>query len=278
MHRDLAVRLPISTAELSEALGLLGLSAAEASIYLYLTQAGPSKASDVAQGVRIRRPEAYRVLQGLVARGFVSASLSRPTRFDAAPAEKLFGQVYGAQEEAWERIARAQPRILEGLAALRVSAIPLSPKGTFRILQGRLEATRAAERMVQEARRGIDLLDLHPRGSSGLLDLPNLADLTARRALDGIATRALLSGPPGETLAAARPRPARLVLRYVPTDRRVRGAVVDGREVLFWMVHDPSKRVGAEGDVAVWSDAPDFVSAQAFLFEHAWRAGKDLEH
>ena len=52
----------------------------------------------------------------------------------------------------------------------------------------------------------------------------------------------------------------------------MRFVIVDERELVMWVVNDPSTRLLAEEDVAVWTTAPDFVATQSWLFERAWRA------
>lgn len=262
--------------DIIDRLTVLGLDAGESAVYVHLSMLGPSKASDIAAALKLHRTETYRTLQDLVQRGFASATLSRPARFEAAPPEKLFNELLAAQQARSESIQRAQVEIAPALSTLRgAPGTPLS-KNTFKILQGRREVYAVLERMVREAQRSVKTLSTH-EGPVAMADLGGVFDVALRRGGQGLQVRAVLrtNGAMRAKLAPLLESPG-VSVRHLDAERIMRFVAMDDKELLLWVVSDPSTRLASEEDVAVWTDAGDFVATQSALFEFAWREAKDL--
>jgi sugar-specific transcriptional regulator TrmB len=262
--------------DIIDRLTVLGLDQDEAAVYVHLSMMGPSKASDVAAAVKLHRTEAYRTLQNLVQRGFASATLSRPAKFEAAPPERLFEDILAQQRAKAETIARAQGEIAGALTTLRTTQEPSASRNTFKVLQGRREIYSVLERMLRDAQQEALLLSTHEAGLS-MADTAGLLDLAVQRARDGVRVDVVTRGTP-----ASRPRLAQLAgtpnlaLRDLDADRIMRFAVVDGKELLVWVVSDPSPRMSSEEDVAIWTDASGFVGTQQALFRAVWEQARDV--
>ena len=50
--------------------------------------------------------------------------------------------------------------------------------------------------------------------------------------------------------------------------------VVDGKELLMWVVNDPSEALKSKEEVAIQTTAPGFVQAEGVFFEQAWANAK----
>lgn len=262
--------------EIVDRLTVLGLDQDEAAVYVHLSMMGPSKASDVAAALRLHRTETYRTLQNLVQRGFASATLSRPQRFQAAPPERLFTEILAAQQARSENIQRAQSEIAPALGALRSQTGGPSSKNTFKVLQGRREIYAVVERMAREATTSLRGLSTHD-GAVAMADLSSILELMARRATEGLQVRLVLrTTPQTRAKLLAMPEAPAMGLRHLEGDRVMRFVIQDDAALLLWVVSDPSTRLTSEEDVAIWSDAADFVGTQGVLFEAVWREAKDL--
>src|SRR5438552_17646758 len=77
-------------------LAAVGLDPKDATLYVHLCVNGPTKASEAAAAAKLNRTEAYRALDNLIRRGFVTASLERPTLYEATPPEKVFDDALAA--------------------------------------------------------------------------------------------------------------------------------------------------------------------------------------
>lgn len=262
--------------EIVDRLTILGLDQGEAAVYVHLSMMGPSKASDVAAALRMHRTETYRTLQNLVQRGFASATLSRPQRFQAAPPERLFQEILSAQQARSENIQRAQLDIGPALGALRSQTGLPSSKNTFKVLQGRREIYAVLERMARDAHQSIRALSTH-EGAVAMGDLSGILELVGRRADEGVEVRLILRTTPAtRSRLLAMPDAGRLSLRHLDTDRIIRFVLQDETALLLWVVSDPSTRLTSEEDVAIWTDAVDFVGTQSVLFDAVWREAKDV--
>lgn len=261
--------------DIIDRLTVLGLDQDEAAVYVHLSMMGPSKASDVAAAVKLHRTEAYRTLQNLVQRGFASATLSRPAKFEAAPPERVFDDILAQQRSKAESIARAQGEIADALTTLRTTQEPGASRNTFKVLQGRREIYGVLERMLREAQEEVLVLTTHDAAVS-MADTAGLLDLAVKRAGEGVRLSALVKATP-----AAKPRLDQLAatpnisIRHVASDRIMRFVVVDGKELLVWVVSDPSPRLSSEEDVAIWTDAAGFVGTQQELFAAAWERARE---
>ncbi|MGQ0537032.1 MAG: TrmB family transcriptional regulator [Methanobacteriota archaeon] len=255
----------------------VGLEETEAAAYVELYRSGPVGASELARAIGAKRAEGYRVLERLVKRGLVTQRLGRPMLFEAVPAPRAFERLRAAADERQRAIERAAEDLAPVLATLSQGARPGPARNTFRILQGRREIYRTVLRMFEEARWEVKELNVHPAGLA--LDASAGAwDALISRAKAGVAVRTLLHADPQD---AERAREARNVptmkIRHLPSGQAMRFVVVDGKELVIWVVSDPSPRLSAEGDVAIWSDAPGFVSTQSTLFESLWADGKEMQ-
>jgi hypothetical protein len=96
--------------------------------------------------------------------------------------------------------------------------------------------------------------------------------MMVKRAPEGLEMKLLMRESPGLE-AALKPILAHrnVELRYMQTDAPVRLFLVDGREAVHWLVSDPTPGVEGRDDVAMWTNAPDFVRVQETLFDTLWQ-------
>lgn len=261
-----------------ERLSALGLDTDEATVYVHLTLAGPTKASAVAGALRYARPRAYRLLEALMQSGYVVATLERPARYQASPVDKVFDDLLAANRAREATLEKARREIQPVLATLRGepgTGRDLRPN-TFRLLQGRDEVHRAGQKMVRDAKTRLRHLNTHP-GAVRMADQLDLWAVVMERLEHGVEVRILLATTP-ETRAMLREfTHPRLAIRHVPPgDTIARFLVADDRELLAAVISEPTARLRAEQEVAVWTDAADFVSAHVVQFDRAWETARDI--
>lgn len=258
--------------DILDRLRLLGLDEVEAQVYLHLARVGPSKASDVAAAVRTPRTDAYRTLTNLVQRGFVLAGFGRPALYEARPVEDVFRDVHLGEQARLDNILRIQHEVGHAIRALAPAAGDAPANGArnvFRAMQGRRDAYRALERMLLEAERVVRVVSTY--GAAVALSEPaGTLDAALRCAERGVRVEVVISP---ESAALPRLRAAEgpnVRVRESTGPRRARFVLVDERELLAWVVNDPSTRLFAEDDVSLWSTAPDFVATYEWMFQLAW--------
>ncbi|HVL86864.1 MAG TPA: helix-turn-helix domain-containing protein [Candidatus Thermoplasmatota archaeon] len=251
-------------------LTVVGLAPQEAAVYVHLNMMGASKASDIAAALKLHRTEAYRILQNLVQQGFATSTLSRPIRFEAAPPEKLFSEILSAQEAKFESITRAKNELASSLATLRTPMETNVSRNTFKILQGRREIYGVMERLLRDARSEARFLSTH-EGGFGMASMAGTWDVLADRAQQGLAARVLLAPAPETRVKLAQVAGVPPIeIREYDVDRTLQFVIGDDRQLLLWVVADPSTRLSSDKDTAIWTDATEFVGTLRTLFDTAW--------
>ena len=249
---------------LVERLSGLGLTREEATVYVRLTTHGATKAGDLAAMLGYPRPKTYRLLNSLMHRGFVSATLSRPTVFAAAAPDRLFSGLLASIQTRAHVLEAARGELGPQLAKLHGARGQERGRITYKILQGRAETVGIAEAMLRDARERIVLLD----GTTGAASVRALA---LERGVAGLPLRALLPGPfPRVKLESWTRTPLRL--REIP--RTTARFLLADEQALLWLAHDPGNEPEGPRDAALWTDAPDLLETLAGLFDAAWERGK----
>jgi sugar-specific transcriptional regulator TrmB len=90
----------------------LGLSQVEAEVYLFLTQAGPTRGREIAASLRLYKQQLYRCLKGLKCKGCVKAALERPAMFSAVPLENVLDLIIKAKMEQAKGLQASRDELL----------------------------------------------------------------------------------------------------------------------------------------------------------------------
>lgn len=252
---------------LVEQLALLGLSKDEAGVYVHISMHGPSKAGDLARGLHISRGETYRILERLVSSGFATTRLGRPALYDVVDPDAMFDSLVAAEQARIAVIERVRSETTRSLRVLK--ATPPPARNSFKMIQGRQETTASLLRLIDGAEREIKFINTRDGPNAFARDSAFL-DAIVERATNGVAVRGLVRVTP-----AAKPHYDRLadvpnvILQPMDTESLIRYYVVDDRELLMWVVNDAPAR-SSHSDVAMWTDAGDFVGTQRALFDGMW--------
>lgn len=250
--------------------GALGLGEAEAAIYVHLCVTGPAKAGDLARALDIHRNEVYRSASRLVERGVVETTLERPSRYAAVDPTAVFETQIASRLASVEALKHARDRVSPLLAQMQVGA-SAPAKSTYKVVQGRAEVLALRDRLVGTAQRSLDWATTFG-ASLQFTDLASGVELLHRRvAEDGIALRALVrTNDAGWRRLAALETLPRARVRELDLERTVRFVIVDGTDLLMWVVNDPSDAPHAKDEVAIHTTAPGFVQAESVFFEQTW--------
>lgn len=251
---------------LVERLAALGLTREEAALYVHLTMHGASKAGDLAAVLGYPRPKAYRLLSDLMHRGFVAATLSRPTVFEASPPDRLFAGLLTSVQARAEVLAAAQVELEPQLSALRGARDAEPGRVTYKILQGRAETAGVGEGMLRDARDTILLFDATTASS-----FQPVREWAFERAARGVRLRVLAAGPFPRVKLESWTSLSTVRLRQTPP-AGARFVVVDG-QALLWLAHDASADAEGPRDAALWTDSPDLLGTLVALFDAAWERG-----
>jgi len=262
--------------DLCARLEAVGLEPKDAVLYVHLCVNGPTKASEAAAAARLNRTEAYRSLDNLIRRGFVTASLDRPTLYEATPPEKVFDDAIAAHHQRRAALERARESALGMITKLRGDRAPGSIKLGYKMLQGRAAIYAAVEGMLRRARVSQLMV-------SSFFAPPNATEAntpyqtTIQRAEEGLSMKLLVRESPGLRDALA-PIVAHsnAEARLLTVPQPLRFTIVDEREIVIWLISDPASTLSAREDVAMWTNAPEFVAAHRLLYDALWAGAKPL--
>ena len=87
---------------LQEKLRDFGLTKNESKIYVFLSKSGPKKAIEISTEEKIPRTETYHLLSNLEAKGIITTSIQRPTRFSAVSIEKAIESILHSKQKRIE--------------------------------------------------------------------------------------------------------------------------------------------------------------------------------
>lgn len=266
-----------SRSQIANELERLGLGPQEADLYLRLLEVGPAKVSSIEPLVDASRRSLYRQLDQLCEKGLASKSLKRPTRYQARDPETLFE----ARRRALDR-RRAEVDALEETLAGPLDKVRKGAPGSTPTHWERVEGTpriyEAAERLVDEADASIEVASNHPIClRTGFPPVEHAWDAIAARASEGLDTRVLLD--------ASEPLPPELAstldvdgleLRGFDAERTIHFILADGEDLVVWVRTNPIAGPDQPDPVALHTNAPALVAAQAELFEQLWTAGSEI--
>lgn len=258
--------LPIA---LLERLGLLGLDSKEATVYALLSVQGPMRAGEIAAKARMHRTDVYRATERLVRGGLATASLGRPTLFEAIDPEKAFDDAVAARDAQVRALDAARAETTAMLALLRAERTS-PPLPGHRLLHGRPSIHAAVDAMLRRARTRQWMASTYFAAPNATPSNVAFAT-TIERAAEGLGMRLLLRESPGllERLAPLTAHDG-VEVRFYRREAPLRFTIVDDREILTWLTTDPSPSLAAREDAAMWTDAPDFIASQKLLYEALW--------
>jgi sugar-specific transcriptional regulator TrmB len=254
----------------------LDLAPSEAAIYVHLCAGGPAKAGELAGTLKLHRNEIYRNAARLLQRGIIEMTLERPARYAAVDPQRVFDEALSLRIAAVETLKDARGRALGMLAALQPPEPP-EKKSVYKVIQGRHEIALAQNHLLEQAHSKILWATTFP-ASVRLADATGALEILARRAREGLELRAAVHAlDAGWKLIESMVQGPRVQLRELDLGSDIRFLIIDGEEILMWVVNDLSEALKAKDEVAIQTTAPGFVQAEGVFFEQAWAGAKPRE-
>jgi sugar-specific transcriptional regulator TrmB len=102
----------VSLEQMLDALMNLGLSKADAQVYLFLAPKIPQKASDMANALKMKTQQLYPCLRKLQEKGIVKCTNDRPKLFSAVPIESVLDLLVRANLEEAQKMELNRQEIL----------------------------------------------------------------------------------------------------------------------------------------------------------------------
>jgi len=165
----------------------LGLTGAQARIYLALLGTKTSSIREVAKNSGVARPDTYRAIAGLHELGLVEKLLTTPTRFMPLPPEDAIGILMLRKTHENIELNKRVNRLVKNIEAKKKNAAPIEESQFVLIPKGETLALKT-QKMIENAQETISIVG--PRSRMRPFIATNL-DLVKRALKRKIAVRAI---------------------------------------------------------------------------------------
>jgi len=147
----------MSEKDVTRFLQILGLSKREIQVYMFLAKSGVQSTSFVAKRLKMERVQAYRTFKKLQEKGFIEATLERPTRFTIVPFEALVDSFISTKKN---EVISLNDQKQDLLTAWQSISAPESeyPVAKFSIITGKKKIHSKMLSMIDEAKSEVIVL------------------------------------------------------------------------------------------------------------------------
>jgi sugar-specific transcriptional regulator TrmB/CBS domain-containing protein len=147
----------LSEKDITKFLHVLGLSKREIQVYIFLSKSGIQSTSYVAKKLKMERVQAYRTFKKLQEKGFIEATLERPTRFTAVSFETLLDSFINSKKSEVVRLTKQKEKLLSTWQAMSKpeSTYPVSK---FSVVTGKKKIHTKMKSMIEESTKEVLIL------------------------------------------------------------------------------------------------------------------------
>lgn len=147
----------MSEKDVTKFLQILGLSKREIQVYMFLAKSGVQSTSFVAKRLKMERVQAYRTFKKLQEKGFIEATLERPTRFTIVAFEALVDNFINTKKS---EVVNLNDQKQDLLTAWQSISAPESeyPVAKFSIITGKKKIHAKMISMIEESKSQIIVL------------------------------------------------------------------------------------------------------------------------
>ena len=147
----------MSEKDVTRFLQILGLSKREIQVYMFLAKSGVQSTSFVAKRLKMERVQAYRTFKKLQEKGFIEATLERPTRFTIVAFEALVDSFITAKKNEVSNLTDQKSTLLTAWQSISAPESEY-PVAKFSIITGKKKIHSKMLSMIEEANHEVIIL------------------------------------------------------------------------------------------------------------------------
>ena len=147
----------MSEKDVTKFLQILGLSKREIQVYMFLAKSGVQSTSFVAKRLKMERVQAYRTFKKLQEKGFIEATLERPTRFTIVPFEALVDSFITAKKNEVTNLNDQKQTLLTAWQSISAPESEY-PVAKFSIITGKKKIHSKMLSMIEESNHEVIIL------------------------------------------------------------------------------------------------------------------------
>jgi sugar-specific transcriptional regulator TrmB/CBS domain-containing protein len=271
----------MSEKDVTRFLQILGLSKREIQVYMFLAKSGVQSTSFVAKRLKMERVQAYRTFKKLQEKGFIEATLERPTRFTIVPFASLVDNFITAKKN---EVATLNDQKQNLLTAWQSISAPESeyPVAKFSIITGKKKIHSKMLNMIEESKSEIIVLTT----SLGLIqeDIAGVFDAAVEPSKDRNVQVQIITNVSNENLKVAErldrsinDQELNIKLRHVNMGAKFfpRFLIKDEEEAILYAPFGNEASVLNLEDEGLWINDKMFISVLKAFFVQMWQSGVD---
>jgi sugar-specific transcriptional regulator TrmB/CBS domain-containing protein len=271
----------MSEKDVTKFLQLLGLSKREIQVYMFLAKSGVQSTSFVAKRLKMERVQAYRTFKKLQEKGFIEATLERPTRFTIVPFDALVDNFISAKKN---EVINLNDQKTSLLTAWQSISAPESeyPVAKFSIITGKKKIHSKMLNMIEESKKEVIVLTT----ALGIIqeDIAGIFDAAATPSKENNVQTKIITEIVPENLKVVDRLDRNIVedklnikLMHVAMSSKLfpRFLIKDEEEAILYAPFGNEASVLNLEDEGLWINDRMFISVLKAFFTQMWQTGVD---
>ncbi len=271
----------MSEKDVTKFLQNLGLSKREIQVYMFLAKSGVQSTSFVAKRLKMERVQAYRTFKKLQEKGFIEATLERPTRFTIVPFETLVDNFINLKKN---EVVNLNDQKQDLLTAWQSISAPESqyPVAKFSIITGKKKIHSKMINMIEEAKSEVTVLTT----ALGLIqeDIAGIFDAVLAPPEESAVQTQIITEIAPENLKSVERIDRNIAedklnikLRHVNMSSKFfpRFLIKDEEEAILYAPFGNEASVLNLEDEGLWINDKMFISVLKAFFVQMWQSGVD---
>ena len=271
----------LSEKDITKFLQALGLSKREIQIYMFLAKSGVQSTSFAAKRLKMERVQAYRTFKKLQEKGFIEATLERPTRFSNVPFETLLDSHIESRRGEVAALTEQKESLLSSWR--EISALESEyTVAKFSIITGKKKIHLKMLSMIEEAKKGVSILTT----GAGLVqeELAGVFDSVEKSASKrSVQVRIITEITPSNLKIVERLNKkfsagkADVESRHLPLESKLfpRYLIKDDEEAILYAMAGDEPSVLKLEDEGLWINDKMFISILKGFFAQMWQTAID---
>ncbi len=271
----------MSEKDVTKFLQNLCLSKREIQVYMFLAKSGVQSTSFVAKRLKMERVQAYRTFKKLQEKGFIEATLERPTRFTIVPFEALVDNFINAKKNEVVNLTDQKQNLLTAWQSISAPESQY-PVAKFSIITGKKKIHSKMINMIEEAKSEVTVLTT----ALGLIqeDIAGIFDAVLAPPEESTVQTQIITEIASENLKAVERIDKNITkdklnikLRHVNMNSKFfpRFLIKDEEEAILYAPFGNEASVLNLEDEGLWINDKMFISVLKAFFVQMWQSGVD---
>jgi sugar-specific transcriptional regulator TrmB/CBS domain-containing protein len=271
----------MSEKDVTRFLQILGLSKREIQVYMFLAKSGVQSTSFVAKRLKMERVQAYRTFKKLQEKGFIEATLERPTRFTIVPFSALVDNYITAKKNEVVNLNDQKQNLLTAWQSISAPESEY-PVAKFSIITGKKKIHSKMLNMIEESKSEVIVLTT----SLGLIqeDIAGVFDAAVVPSKERNVQVQIITDVSNENLKVVERLDRTLAeeklnikLRHInmSTKNFPRFLIKDEEEAILYAPFGNEASVLNLEDEGLWINDKMFISVLKAFFVQMWHGGVD---